>query len=356
MATPINGVRISGIKYKLRRKFKEEPNSSINIGSIVLQNDQTINIQIPQFTSSVNYNVNLMPHLSIRGLNIPSHRTPYSYRKISSIPVRAHTNKEAFETFNNTLRQRFSGQYHGETPGYHMKASIISLAVFGSGNDFVQADEKAFDLFNGFIDILKKLLPPTLGFKTLGIVDGEVILQTASGDFLLDSVSGGIGAIFDLAWQIYMFSSGEESPFFILIDEAENHLHASMQRQLLPNLLSSFPNAQFIVTTHSPLMVNSVKDSSVYVLKYNKNNAVESHLLDFDNKAAGAAEILREVLGVPVTMPIWVEKSLENIIIKYQSQGLNVESYQSLKSDLAELGLADHLPQALGMLQGGEPS
>ncbi|WP_375140156.1 hypothetical protein [Bacillus velezensis] len=47
-----------------------------------------------------------------------------------------------------------------------------------------------------------------------------------------------------------------------------------MQRSILPNLVSAFPNAQFIVTTHSPLVVNSVENAFVYALKYNENNKV----------------------------------------------------------------------------------
>lgn len=73
-----------------------------------------------------------------------------------------------------------------------------------------------------------------------------MVLETNSGDFLLDAVSGGIGAILDLAWQIYMYDGDKYEPYIVLIDEAENHLHASMQRRLMPSLLQAFPNAQFI--------------------------------------------------------------------------------------------------------------
>ncbi|MBP7722945.1 MAG: AAA family ATPase, partial [Alphaproteobacteria bacterium] len=42
------------------------------------------------------------------------------------------------------------------------------------------------------------------------------------------------------------------------IDEVENHLHPSMQRQVLGDFLEAFPNVCFIVSTHSPLIVGSV--------------------------------------------------------------------------------------------------
>lgn len=355
MATPIKSKTNTGQRYRIgRRKIADASNFNWEkIGNISLIDGNEININTPNSSQSVNYDIYIENHTQLKGLNIPSHRTAYSYRPISSIPVKAHTRNEAFNMFNSSIMQRYMGSY-GDPPSQQMKATLISLAIFGGGNDHVQSDPEAKSLFLGFIEILKNLLPPTLGFESLSVRGGEVILETKSGDFLLDSVSGGIGAILDLAWQIYIFDENKGEPFFVLIDEAENHLHASMQRRLLPNLMSSFPSAQFIVTTHSPLMVNSVRESTVYALKYNEDNSVVSELLDFENKSGNATHILREVLGVPVTMPIWVEESLISILEKYRGNELTPESYKSLKDDLKGIGLSDHLPQALSLLQEGE--
>ena len=41
----------------------------------------------------------------------------------------------------------------------------------------------------------------------------------------------------------------------VLIDEVELHLHPAWQRTVLPCLLKTFPNVQFLVTTHSPLVL-----------------------------------------------------------------------------------------------------
>lgn len=50
----------------------------------------------------------------------------------------------------------------------------------------------------------------------------------------------------------------------VLIDEVETHLHLELQRQIMPLLTSVFPNIQFIVSTHSPFVLNSVKDAVAY--------------------------------------------------------------------------------------------
>lgn len=42
-----------------------------------------------------------------------------------------------------------------------------------------------------------------------------------------------------------------EGEGIVLIDEIDLHLHPSWQAVILPVLLNTFPNLQFIVTTHS---------------------------------------------------------------------------------------------------------
>ena len=59
-----------------------------------------------------------------------------------------------------------------------------------------------------------------------------------------------------------------KTPGFLLIDEAENHLHPKWQKRFLRNILELFPNLQIIAATHSPFIVASVPGARVYVCKY----------------------------------------------------------------------------------------
>ncbi len=63
-------------------------------------------------------------------------------------------------------------------------------------------------------------------------------------------------------------NSGEEGPpgGVVLIDELETHLHLKLQEQILPFLTRMFPKYQFIVATHSPLVIASVSDAVVFDL------------------------------------------------------------------------------------------
>ncbi|MFJ8258533.1 AAA family ATPase [Peribacillus asahii] len=355
----LSGISLDKLMELLESNSQPNINGGFEIGKVETENGG-FKILVPNQTNQASYSVNFSSYGNpeqIKGVSIPSHRLPYAYTALKSIPVRSATKKEAYSLYAESLKKRIiPGSYYNPTddsPTLHIKSTLISLAVFGKGNDHVTGNEESYKLFRDFVKILRVLLPETLGFKDINIKDGELLLLTDTGEFLLDSVSGGIGAIIDLAWQLYMFDDGESSPFVALVDEAENHLHPSMQRSLLPKLLKAFPKVQFIVTTHSPFIISSVIDSRVYAFKYNENNKVDSHKLDFEYKAANAMEILRDVLGVPVTLPIWVEDKLNNVIERYRGVELTAESYVSLKKDLKEVGLNEHMPQALGLLQGG---
>lgn len=53
----------------------------------------------------------------------------------------------------------------------------------------------------------------------------------------------------------------------VLIDEIEKHLHIELQKRILPFLTEFFPNIQFIVTTYSPHILNSISNAKAYDLE-----------------------------------------------------------------------------------------
>lgn len=52
-----------------------------------------------------------------------------------------------------------------------------------------------------------------------------------------------------------------------MIDELETHLHIELQKKILPFLTEFFPHIQFIVTTHSPYILNSIANARAYDLE-----------------------------------------------------------------------------------------
>lgn len=67
-----------------------------------------------------------------------------------------------------------------------------------------------------------------------------------------------------------------EGKGIILIDEPDVHLHPQWQRRLITLLDKTFPNCQFVLTTHSPLLISDHKDILVYSIEKGQVEEVSS--------------------------------------------------------------------------------
>nr|WP_279193011.1 ATP-binding protein [Bacteroides intestinalis] len=355
LATPAKELDTGFLKYFNRLFKKNKIITDSNIGELIYDNGVISDLTIPN-SNTAKYQINIRYRQTyntinkdITGLNISSHRNVFKYQEVPSISTQKRDKKNAYHlveenTKNNIFR---TGYYEHKPINFLIKETLLNWAIGGSGNEFIQADKELRECFLGFQHILKIILPANIGFKEISIRNYEIVLVTDSGDFMLDAVSGGIASLIDLAWQIYNISDSSNSNIVVLIDEIENHLHATMQRSVLPNFLDAFPNIQFIISTHSPLIVASVKDSNVYAFRYNKDNYVYSEKLDLVNKARTATEILNEVLGVPFTMPIWAEKTLIELVDKYKHINVTEDSVEEMRGEFKKAGLESLMPLAL---------
>lgn len=83
----------------------------------------------------------------------------------------------------------------------------------------------------------------------------------------------------------------------VLIDEIEAHLHPKWQRSVVPLLRSAFPRCQFVVTTHSPLVVAAAREGEVRVLDVRPEGEVVAAGLE-DLPSFDVRRIYEEVFGV----------------------------------------------------------
>jgi len=347
------------IKY-FTRFFKGKDKSNENIiGRLNYGHGKTTEIVIPnQMWQS--YEVNFSTQQHIKCFFIPSHRSIFRYEQLTNIPTQKKQKATAFSEVSNVTMNTYNGG-GGQSSSFFIKSTLIGWAIQGYGvtgreKQIMPSDKELIKNYEGFQMVLRKVLPKSLGFNELEIRNMEVVFICNNGndEFLLESASGGISAIIDLAWQIFMFNVNETEEFTVIIDEVENHLHPSMQRSILPDFINAFPNVNFIVSTHSPLIVNSVKNSKVYVLKYNEEKKVISTELDFNRKAKSANEILDEVLGVSFSMPIWAEEELSNIIMKYTNEKMTKDNILLLHQELSSLGMEKLLPSNLDKFNFGD--
>ena len=92
--------------------------------------------------------------------------------------------------------------------------------------------------------------------------------------FDFNTASDGFSAILDIIIDLILRMQLQDKrvteflvPGIVLIDEIENHLHLELQKKVLSILTELFPNIQFIVTTHSPFVLNSIDNATVYDLE-----------------------------------------------------------------------------------------
>lgn len=105
----------------------------------------------------------------------------------------------------------------------------------------------AGDRHNRLISILKNEAPWIPNIFQLST--GEVLVLNLFLTILRDyDLSGG------------SFDSLDDVRGIVVIDEIDAHLHTRHQKEILPDLLASLPNVQFIITTHSPLFLLGMEE------------------------------------------------------------------------------------------------
>lgn len=119
----------------------------------------------------------------------------------------------------------------------------------------------------------------------------------------------------------------EELTGIVMIDEIDAHLHVSLQKKILSFLTSAFPKVQFIVTTHSPFVVSSVKDAVIYDLS--KLEQVE------DLSMYSYEAVLEGLFGV---LPIsnLLQQNIEALAKILEKQPIDTQEVQALLDKLPQ--------------------
>lgn len=108
----------------------------------------------------------------------------------------------------------------------------------------------------------------------------------------------------------------------VIIDEIDEHLHPELQVRILRALHETFPNIQFIVSTHAPLVMSSVENSPenvVYKLEY--KDGIYSHK-ELNTYGLDANLILEEKVGVLSRVPI-IDAKIKTILELISKRNLN---------------------------------
>lgn len=138
---------------------------------------------------------------------------------------------------------------------------------------------RANSRINKIKDILKRSrLFPEISDYVVSFDDdlnSSVRFRTPNGDFHINELGYGyqcmLSWVFDFIKKMFDKYPDSEDPLsepaVLLIDELDLHLHPQWQRHVLKDLCQLFPKTQIIVTTHSPLIIQSADSMNLYILR-----------------------------------------------------------------------------------------
>lgn len=149
----------------------------------------------------------------------------------------------------------------------------------------------------------------------------RMVLSKGGHTLVVDQLSDGekclMAMVGDLARRLSIANPGIEEPHqgqaVVLIDELDLHLHPSWQRQVVPNLVRTFPNCQFVVTTHSAQILSHVKPDNVLIL----DSSAEGVALHRPSDSYGldSNRILEDIMGVS-ERPLEIKKEIQKLFEK----------------------------------------
>ena len=166
----------------------------------------------------------------------------------------------------------------GDDPRMDFVKYLVDKKVSQSLYQTEKNEEKAKSLELWF-DSFEKLLQTVFEDDTLKL-EFDVstfsfhILEKDRERFDFNTMSAGYAAILDIVASIIMRMEAIspkgflfDMPGIVLIDELETHLHYELQEKILPFLCTIFPNIQFIISTHSAFILNSINNAVIYDLE-----------------------------------------------------------------------------------------
>ena len=128
----------------------------------------------------------------------------------------------------------------------------------------LQAVRAAVEGFTQFTD-LRIRRKPSLRMTVKKNETELNVLQLSDGEKCLLALVG------DLARRLSLLNTDKDNPLdgegVVLIDEIDLHLHPKWQRSVVASLERTFPNCQFIITTHSPQVVGELAPKAVLLLR-----------------------------------------------------------------------------------------
>ena len=206
-----------------------------------------------------------------------------------------------------------SARIEGYDGALDLHASLTSFASWLKTRDLAAVQEqRTAPVVEAARRAVVRCLP---GYRDIRYMIGfnDVMVQRDDGEYepmwqLSDGYRTMVALVGELAWRAAILNPmlGEDAPLkvsgVVLIDELDLHLHPNWQRRIAADLQAAFPKVQFICTSHSPFILQSLRPEQVI-------NLDREAPMDF--QASSIEDIAEEAMGVsqPQRSRIFHEKT-----------------------------------------------
>lgn len=181
--------------------------------------------------------------------------------------------------------------------------------------------------------------------------DGQTLIvnQLSDGEKCLMAMVG------DIARRMALANPLLDNPLhgdgIVLIDEVDLHLHPLWQRMMIPRLLETFPNCQFLISTHSPHVLTHVQPQNIFMLHTEDGKFICEHPQESYGKTS--ERILEDLMGLETTRPDIVKNALKALFVRLQKGDIE-QAKNDIKLLQQEIGEDPELVKAQMLIKRKE--
>ncbi len=181
-------------------------------------------------------------------------------------------------------------------------------------------------LLNTIFSTIHKIVGGTFELMPMEVEQAEIFVKTTDANEGIplhlisqgyNNVIGWVGYFMSRLWEVtpeYDKMNFKKTPSICLIDEIDTYLHPKWEKTILSVLAEEFPYTQFVVTTHSPVVVANLKDNfKIYTIAKQNNlmMAFEHDNTHFKPYGAESSRILRILMSFQ-ERPQDIQKMIEH--------------------------------------------
>lgn len=287
-------------------------------------------IEIKKFNPLESENASSFSDLTSKIISIKISRN-FGYSKLAAIP--SDQSRDQPTLWNETI----SGVTFDGVKGWFVNRYLYSAREGTLSEEQISnyhLAERCFSIINS-----------QYRFSRVMGATNDIMVNTPHGEIYFEYLSSGFKSIIYL-----LFSTIKEIEFrfkeqnlkaenfdgIILIDEIEIHLHPEWQERIIYILRETFPCAQFILTTHSPHVIQTAEPNQVMTLQLDENNNVslrtDLQTSKYGFKGWTVEEILYDVMGMHT-----MRSEMYHDLIEKFGKAIDNENEEEAKSIYAEL-------------------